>query len=60
MQLIDPTPQNVRDEIEEVKDPETNIWLKSLMTFGARTVEFAGVPCNGEKSRLKITAKDSN
>src|SRR5208283_1932230 len=50
MKLIEPTPQNVREEIEQVKDPETKIWLKCLLTFGARSVEFAGVNCKNEKA----------
>ena len=49
-QLIDPTPMQVGEEIEFVKDPETRMYLKCLMTFGARSVEFAGVNCNGEKA----------
>jgi hypothetical protein len=50
MNLIEPTPQKVRQEIEEVKEPEVRMWLKCLITFGARTVEFAGVPCINEKA----------
>jgi hypothetical protein len=50
MNLIEPTPQNVREEIEYVKDPELGMWLKDLLTFGARSVEFAGVNCKNEKA----------
>jgi hypothetical protein len=50
MNLIMPTPQNIRDEIESVAEPQTKIYLKSLLTFGARSAEYAGVPCNGEKA----------
>jgi hypothetical protein len=49
-QLIDPTPQQVREEIDSIKDPDTNMYLKCLMTFGARSVEFAGKNCNNEKA----------
>ena len=50
MKLIEPTPQNVRDAIEEVKNPEVQMWLKCLLTFGARSVEFAGLNCSDEKA----------
>jgi hypothetical protein len=50
MNLTVPTPQLIRQEIEEVKDPETNMYLKCLLTFGARSVEFANKNCNGEKA----------
>jgi hypothetical protein len=49
MNLTVPTPQLIRQEIEEIKDPENQMWNKCLLTFGARSVEFAGKPCNGEK-----------
>jgi hypothetical protein len=50
MNLIEPTPQNVREEIEYIKDPELGMWLKDLLTFGARSVEFAGVNCKDERA----------
>lgn len=50
MNLIEPTPQNIREETEYIKDPEVRIYVKKLLTFGARSVEFAGVNCNGEKA----------
>ena len=50
MNLIEPTMQNVREEIEQIKNPEVRIWLKCLLTFGARSVEFAGVNCRDEKA----------
>jgi hypothetical protein len=50
MKLIEPTAQNIREEIEYIKDPEVRIYTKCLLTFGARSVEFASVPCNGEKA----------
>ena len=34
MQLTIPTPQLIRQEIEEIKDPENQIWNKCLLTFG--------------------------
>jgi hypothetical protein len=49
-QLIDPTPTQVREEIEAVKEPETRMYLKCLMTYGARSVEFAGKNCTNEKA----------
>jgi hypothetical protein len=50
MSLVVPTPQLIREEIETVKNPEVQMFLKCLMTFGARSAEFAGVPCNNEKA----------
>ena len=50
MQLTIPTPQLIRQEIEEIKDPENQIWNKCLLTFGARSVEFASKPCAREKA----------
>jgi hypothetical protein len=49
-QLINPNPQQVRQEIEEIPNPENQIWNKWLLTFGARSVEGANKPCNGEKA----------
>lgn len=49
-QLLDPTPAQVREEIESVKNPEVQMYLKCLMTFGGRSVEFAGVNCTNEKA----------
>lgn len=57
MKLIEPTPQNIREEIESVKDPEVNIFLKKLVTFGARSVEFAGINCTNEKAYGTIGGK---
>ena len=50
MNLTVPTPQLIRQEIEEVKDPETQMYLKCLLTFGARSVEFAAINCSNEKA----------
>jgi hypothetical protein len=57
MNLIVPTPQQVRDEIESVADPDTQMFLKDLLTFGARSAEFAGVNCKNEKA-YGTTGKD--
>jgi hypothetical protein len=48
--LIDPSIPQLRAEIEGIKDPEVRMFNKCLLTFGARSVEFAGVNCNGEKA----------
>ena len=50
MSLIVPTVQNVREEIETVKNPEVKMWLKCLNVFCARSVEFAGKSCTNEKA----------
>lgn len=50
MNLIDPTPQNVREEIERVKAPEERMFYKCLLTSGGRSAEFAGVNCTAEKA----------
>ena len=50
MNLIVPTPQLIREEIETVSETETQMFLKMLITFGGRSAEFAGVPCNNEKA----------
>jgi hypothetical protein len=57
MNLIEPTPQNVRDEIEAVPEEETQMFLKCLLTFGGRSAEFAGVNCTNEKA-YGTTGKD--
>lgn len=50
MNLTVPTPELIREEIEQIKEPENRIWNKWLLTFGARSVEGASKPCTGEKS----------
>jgi hypothetical protein len=50
MNLVVPTPQNIREEIESVPEDETRMYLKALLTFGGRSAEFAGVPCTNEKA----------
>lgn len=49
-QLIDPTVPQLRAEIEVIKDPEIRMFNKCLLTFGGRSVEFAGVNCTNEKA----------
>ena len=49
-QLTEPTAQAIRTEIEEVKGPEERMFYKCLLTFGGRSVEFAGENCHNEKS----------
>jgi hypothetical protein len=50
MNLTVPTPELIREEIEQIKEPENRIWNKWLLTFGARSVEGANKPCSGEKA----------
>jgi hypothetical protein len=50
MELIEPTPQLIREAIEQIKDPEVRMFTKCALTFGGRSVEFANKPCNGEKA----------
>lgn len=56
MNLIEPTAQAIRTEIEEVKGPEERMYYKALLTFGGRSVEFAGVNCLNEKAYGTIGA----
>jgi hypothetical protein len=48
--LIDPNIPQIREEIETIKDPEVRMFNKCLLTFGARSVEFAGKNCTNEKA----------
>lgn len=50
MDLMEPTPQLIREAIEYIKEPEVRMFTKVALTFGGRSVEFANKPCNGEKA----------
>jgi hypothetical protein len=49
-ELIEPTPQLIREAIEYIKEPTVRMYTKIALTFGARSVELANKPCNGEKA----------
>jgi hypothetical protein len=40
----------IREEIEAIPEDETRMFNKCLLTFGARSAEFAGVNCTNEKA----------
>ena len=50
MNLIQPTIQMIRDEIEAIPEDETRMFNMCLLTFGARSAEFSGVNCTNEKA----------
>ena len=55
-ELKEPTPYLIRQEIENIKDPEVRMFAKVILTCGGRTVEFAGKNCHNEKAYGTIGA----